>query len=61
MEINDILVGKLASIVVHADEMASATTSSFNAVAAIQLLLLCASPEVQQFLKEAGALAPVKR
>jgi hypothetical protein len=61
MEINDILTAKLASIAVHAGEVAAVTTSSISTVQLLQLQALVQSDEVQQFIKNAGALAPMPR
>ncbi len=52
------LITKLASIVVHADEMMSPGGHSFDRTA---LKVAIADDEVQQWIKSLGPLAPVKR
>ena len=52
------LASKLASVVVHADEMLSPKGHHFDKAA---LLTACQDEEVQAWLKALGPLAPVKR
>jgi len=52
------LVVKLASIVVHADEMTSPLGHGYDKVALRQLV---EDPEVSGWVKSLGPLAPVKR
>ena len=49
---------KIISIVVHADEMLSDDGHGFDKIALQDLLK---DEEVKQFIKDMGALAPVKR
>lgn len=57
-EISASLVSKLASVVVHADEMLSPSGHHFDKTALQQA---CRDPEVQAWLDSLGPLAPVKR
>jgi hypothetical protein len=52
------LLMKLGSIIVHADEMVSATGHAFDE---ITLQTLLRDPEVQQWIKDMGPLLPQKR
>jgi hypothetical protein len=52
------LLAKLGSIVVHADELLSPRGHDYDKVA---LRGLIADPEVQNWIKEMGALLPLKR
>lgn len=52
------LAAKLAAIVVHADELHSPGGHHFDHTA---LLGAINDPEVQEWIKECGPLAPVKR
>lgn len=58
MEISVTLAGKLASVVVHADEMLSPMGHHFDKAALEQA---CHDPEVQAWIKSLGPLAPLKR
>lgn len=58
-QIDDILASKLASIVVHADEVVR--FGSASTLQLIQLKTLIDSPEVQNFITRVGPLAPVPR
>jgi hypothetical protein len=58
MEINDSLASKLASVVVHADEMLSPMGHGFDKTALEQA---CRDPEVKAWIESLGPLAPVKR
>lgn len=52
------LAAKIASVVVHADEMLSAKGHHFDKAA---LDVALHDPDVQAWIKALGALAPVKR
>lgn len=52
------LASKLASIVVHADEMMSPMGHGYDRIALEQAI---SDPEVQAWIKALGPLAPVKR
>lgn len=58
MTLSPALASKLASVVVHSDEMLSPQGHYFDKAA---LLTACRDPEVQAWLKALGPLAPVKR
>jgi len=58
LEIQLTLASKLASIVVHADELASPDRHQCDVAALEQVI---ADPEVQAWIKALGPLAPVKR
>ena len=58
MEITITLASKLASVVVHADEMLSPTGHHFDKTALEQA---CRDSEVRAWIKSLGPLAPVKR
>jgi len=57
------LAAKLASVVVHADELLDSIITSPAAVEfdKVALATACRDPEVQAWLKSLGALAPQKR
>lgn len=52
------LLAKLGSIIVHTDELLSPTGHGYDKIALQQLIK---DPEVQQWIKDMGALLPVKR
>jgi len=52
------LASKLASVVVHADEMLSSDGHTVDKTALEQA---CRDPEVKAWIKRLGPLAPVKR
>lgn len=58
MDIPVTLACKLASVVVHADEMLSPGGHAFDKTALEQA---CRDPEVQAWIKSLGPLAPLKR
>ena len=53
------LASKLASVVVHADEMCDVKAGHF--FDQIALTQACRDPEVKAWIKSLGVLAPVKR
>lgn len=57
-EISATLASKLASVVVHADEMLSAKGHHFDKIALEQA---CRDPEVLEWIESLGPMAPVKR
>lgn len=58
LELNPSLASKLASVVVHAGEMMSSDGHHFDRIALQQAI---ADPEVQEWIRGLGPLAPVKR
>lgn len=58
MRISEALASKLASIVIHAEELFEPLGHGFDKIALQQAI---AEPEVQAWIKELGPLAPVKR
>ena len=58
MDISETLASKLASIVVHAEEMLSPMGHGYDRLALEQAI---DDPEVQVWIQGLGALAPVKR